>query len=431
MISDDLSGNPRRFVIFSVFYNARAYYPVLAILFLDLGLTLDQYVLLNLIWAATIFLFEVPSGALADVIGRRKLLVIATWLMVVEMLCLLFAPRGGGLLLFGWCIVNRVCSGLSEACASGADEALAYDSLPEANRADAWDQLFAKTMRWRSGGMVAAMILGGLIYQPGPLNRLLPAGFQISLDTAHRLPIALVLCQSIVCLVMALRMVEPPRPIAENSGLASALRSTIKLTLETALWVFRNPKTWVVVVVGLSIDSFVRNFATINSSYYRLIELPEWSYGFIGASISLLGWFVPSLARHLNARYGTLVCLEITAAAALLGMAALVPAWRGFGLLPVMFLLPLMGLLGFTISRALHRETDSSRRATVLSVKGLAFNLGYGVFSLGFARLLAGFPDQPAGSALRHALFWQVPSFAVLMLSLLTWARKTSRRVRA
>ena len=105
-------------MLFTVFYNARAYYPVLAILFLDLGLTLDQFVLLNLIWAATIFLFEVPSGALADTIGRKKLLVFAAGLMVVEMLCLLLAPRGGGALLVGLCVMNRICSGLSEACAS-------------------------------------------------------------------------------------------------------------------------------------------------------------------------------------------------------------------------------------------------------------------------------------------------------------------------
>src|SRR6478752_5505210 len=99
MIEPDLSGNPRRFVLFTVFYNARAYYPVLAVLFLDLGLTLDQFVLLNLIWAATIFLFEVPSGALADTVGRRKLLIFAASLMIMEMLCLLFAPHEGGIVL--------------------------------------------------------------------------------------------------------------------------------------------------------------------------------------------------------------------------------------------------------------------------------------------------------------------------------------------
>ena len=52
--------NPMRYVWFTTLYNARAYYPILAILFIDLGLTLDQYVLLNFVWAASIFLFEVP-----------------------------------------------------------------------------------------------------------------------------------------------------------------------------------------------------------------------------------------------------------------------------------------------------------------------------------------------------------------------------------
>ena len=81
-----------------------------------------------------------------------------------------------------------------------------------------------------------------------------------------------------------------------------------------------------------------------------------------------------------------------------------------------------LGFLGFTISRALHGEADSSRRATVLSVKGLAFNLGYGLFSFSFSRLLTNFPDQPVGAALRSALLWQVPAFALVIMALFAWA---------
>jgi MFS family permease len=415
----DLSGNPRRFILFTVFYNARAYYPVLAILFLDLGLTLDQFVLLNLIWAATIFLFEVPSGALADTIGRKKLLVAAAVLMVVEISCLLLAPRNGGALLLTLCVVNRICSGLSEACASGADEALAYDSLPENERAGAWDNLLATAMRWRSVGLIIAVVLGGLLYDPAPLNRLLPANLQLSSDIAQRLPVAIVLCQALVCLAISLRMVEPPRDAGHDVG--GTFKSAFKLTLKTARWVFTNPKTLVVVVIGLAIDSIVRNFATINSSYYRLIELPEWTYGFIGATLGLLGWFVPGIATRLNKRFSTLTNLGIAAGVALVGLTALIPAWPIYGVLPAMLLMTMMGYLGFTVSRALHAETDSSKRATVLSVKGLAFNLGYGLFSLGFSRLLAHFPDEPAGAALRSALTWQVPAFAAVALALFAW----------
>ena len=35
--------NPRLYVLFTLLYNARAYYPVLAIFFTDLGLTLDDF----------------------------------------------------------------------------------------------------------------------------------------------------------------------------------------------------------------------------------------------------------------------------------------------------------------------------------------------------------------------------------------------------
>jgi MFS family permease len=425
MTATDLSGNPRRFTVFTVFYNARAYYPVLAILFLDLGLTLDQFVLLNLIWAATILLFEVPSGAIADSLGRRNLLITAAGLMVAEMLCLLLAPRDGGALLVALCVLNRILSGLSEACASGADEALAYESLPENERVDAWDKLLATTMRWRSVGFVVAMILGGLIYDPTPLNHFLPAGLQLSHAIAHRLPVVLVLCQALVCLWVALRMVEPPRPATADA--TSTVQSAFKITLETARWVFTTRRVLVIMVIGLAIDSIVRNFATLTSSYYRIIALPEWSFGFIGASIGVLGWFVPSIAAKLNRRFGTLTNLAIAAVVSLCGLAALVPAWPIFGLLPAMLLMTTLGYLGFTVSRALHSAADSSKRATVLSVKGMMFNLGYGLFSFGFSRLLASFPAQPEGAALRSALLWQVPFFALVTLALFAWASRPSK----
>lgn len=419
MSAADLSGNPRRFVLFTVFYNARAYYPVLAILFLDLGLTLDQFVLLNMIWAATVFLFEVPSGALADTLGRRKLLVTSSILMVLEMTCLLLAPQNGGVLLFAVCVANRILSGMSEAFASGADEALAYDSLPETERETGWDKTLASAMRWRSVGFVIAMILGGILYDPAFLNRYLP--FQISANIAHRLPVAVVLIQAFICWVITIRMVEPPSAREENTS--SHCWSAVRLTLKTARWVFTTPHTLIIVTIGLSIDAISRNFATINSSYYRLIDLPEWSYGFIGASIGAAGWFVPAIAKKLNERFGTLTNLGIAAAVTFASLAAISQAWSFYGLIPALLLMTTFGYLTFTISRSLHRETDSSRRATVLSVKGLAFNLGYGLFSFLFSRLLTEFPDVPVGNALRHALLWQVPLFAVISMLLFAWAQ--------
>lgn len=422
MTALDTSGNPGRYVWFTTLYNARAYYPVLAVLFLDLGLTLDQYVMLNLVWAASIFLFEVPSGALADTIGRKNLLVFSAILMIMELSCLLFAPQNGGWLLVSLCVANRALSGISEAAASGADEALAYDSLPAENRDAAWDEVLAKAMRVRSIGFVLAMITGGLMYDPSIVNRILPDGMKLTTELSHRLPIAMVLFQGILCLCIALRMVEPKR--VRDGSVWDSCRKAISLTFHTARWVFTNPNTLVFVVIGLAIDSVVRNYATISSSYYRLIELPEWSFGFIGAGIGLAGYLVPAIASRLNQRYSTFTNLALIASLSVIGLTGLVPASSYWCLVPAMLLMMTMGYLGFTLSRALNKAADSSRRATVLSVKGLAFNLGYGSFSLGFSCLLASYAGGKGDDAFRHALAWQVPFYAIAVFCLLLWGRK-------
>ncbi|MCK4786025.1 MAG: MFS transporter, partial [Desulfobacteraceae bacterium] len=56
--------NIRLFIAFKVLFNSRFYYPVFTILFLDFGLTVAQFAILNAVWAATIVVAEVPSGAL-------------------------------------------------------------------------------------------------------------------------------------------------------------------------------------------------------------------------------------------------------------------------------------------------------------------------------------------------------------------------------
>ena len=63
-------------------------------MFLDFGLSIEDFALLNALWAASIVVFEVPSGALADKLGRRRLVVFSSWLMVIEMAILCFMPIG-------------------------------------------------------------------------------------------------------------------------------------------------------------------------------------------------------------------------------------------------------------------------------------------------------------------------------------------------
>ena len=78
--------------------------------------------------------------------------------MVVEMLALLLAPMDGSAWVFWLFVLNRIISGVAEAAASGADEALAYDSLKEAGMEKEWGKALEKAQRFTSLAFFFAMM---------------------------------------------------------------------------------------------------------------------------------------------------------------------------------------------------------------------------------------------------------------------------------
>lgn len=421
--------NRRRFIAFRALFNARFYYPVLAVLFLDLGVSATEYSLLNFVWAIVIVFAEVPSGALADHIGRRPLIVAAAVCMVLEMLVLLLAPLNGGLTLLLFCLVNRTLSGLAEALVSGADESLAYDSLAAESRSSEWPQVMARVMHWQSLGTVIAMLVGATVYDPQLMNKamaFLGSSVRLEQSLSLRLPILLNLISASVVLWLALGMREPPSgtitPQHEVS-IVSAWRGIV----EGGLWILRTPLALFAILGGVLIDSVIRVFLTFGSVYYRLIELPEASYGLIGAAMAGLGLLLSPIAQKLVLTGSLLRNFTTLALLTLIGLSgvALKITWWG-----VLFALPLaaaMALLGFIISNTLNTLVSSARRATVLSFKGLIFNLGYGFASLAFALGLrtmrgSGSSDQAFADTIEVLPLCLV--FALLLLALVFWRQR-------
>ncbi|MGD2187298.1 MAG: MFS transporter [Desulfobacterales bacterium] len=431
--------NIRLFIAFRVFFNCRFYYPVFTILFLDYGLTLEQFALLNAAWAATIVLLEVPSGALADTVGRRNLLVFTGILMVVEMTLLCFAPRGNPGLLFAIFLVNRVLSGAAEACASGADEAIAYDSLTEEGDITDWPRVLEKQMRIQSMAFIIAMSLGAAVYDPDLMQRLaggLGFSFQLNQDMTLRIPPLLTLLMAILTLFTALRMRETGRRnYRTHVDRGTSIAEAFKLTLTAARWILKTPFALVIILAGLLFDNCIRMIITLNSQYYRLIELPEAIFGLIGSGLSILGLVMPRLARSLVQKHSPGFNLGVMAGLTMIGLVGMTFFWPIMGLLPVIVLVGVIYLQNFFQSHYLNRITSSRQRATVLSFKGLSFNLAYGVVGVLYSLLLARLrlqvgaaqPDV-VGSHLENLVFiksiaWFPGYFLLTMLAVLVFAR--------
>lgn len=427
--------NVRLYLIFTVLYNARAYYPVLAVLFVDLGIRLEDYSRLNALWALTILLLEIPSGALADTIGRRKLVVFSAVLMVIEMGLLLTAPVHGGWVLLLMCVTNRILSGVSEAAASGADQSLAYDTLEAKGQSGSWaDKVLPVVMRARSAGFLVAMLCGGLLYDPRPLNALCSwVGIDVVLtaEQTMRLPIWLVFFQGLCCLVVALQM----REVGEKQPLKrGAFGEVWKLTVQTLRWSFTTRKVAIVIIGTVLIDAFIRNYATVTSEYYREIALPAWSWGFMGASAGILGMVTPTFARWLDRRFTPATSLTVVAVMAFVGLFGVGLTIPIYGFLPSVLCMTTFGLFGYISDNNLHKYADSSRRATVLSVKNMALNLGYGLASLIFAQavLYASRPglatandaSTEARSGFATVLGWQSWFLLAGTIIFYLWARR-------
>lgn len=419
-----LSRNIPIFIAFRVLFNARWYYPVLAVLFLDFGLSVEEYALLNVAWAAAIVGLEVPSGALADQFGRKRMVVFAAALMVVEMAVFAFAPRGNPTLLFALFLVNRMLSGAAEASASGADEALAYDSLVAEGRAGEWPHVLEHLMRWQSVAFFVTMMVGAAAYDAAFVQRIVDAvglPWKVTQEMAMRFPIYLTLANAVLALLATLSLREPQK---HGTAIVS-VATTWKVTFATGSWIAQTPLALGVILAGMSLDSIVRLFLTVASNYYRLIAVPEAAFGLIGSGFAVIGFLVPALARRLVVRWkitGNLVFVAALTLAGLAGAALVVPI---YGLLWLVPLGVAMSLTQFYVSHYLNKAvTDSGRRATVLSFRGLAFNLAYGGVGLLFAGLTHALgKNNPPDDVFVKALGW-LPWYFMATVAVLAVAWK-------
>lgn len=391
MTDKEVRANVRRFICFRMFFNARFYYPVFALFFLEHGLTWEEFGILNGIWAVSIIFLEVPSGALADTIGRKRLLVGAALCMVIEMLALLIAPMQGGSTVFVLFALNRIISGVAEAAVSGADEALAYDSLKEAGREQEWGEILEKAQRLTSLAFFFAMMTGSAFYDSSFVNHCLHlAGidYAFSASTLVKAPVVLTFLSSLIVLTAAMGMKEK-RGALKTSDFAETIRRSFRITISGGSWVWRTPLPFGILLASMTLDNVIRQFLTIASAYWSVIDLPLATFGLVASGMSLMGYFVPRIAKRMAehrtpAQNFFVLCVLLMIG--LLGISKAIPFW---GILPAVLLYATMQSMNYLSSRYLNEQAPSDRRATVLSFRGLSTNLSYGAVSLLYSSLIA------------------------------------------
>src|SRR3990167_11437658 len=113
--------NVYKVALINFFSSLYFYLPVLTIYYQRRGL---NFVQINSLWGiitATIFLAEIPTGVIADKIGRKKSVMMALFLQLIGEIAFIFAQN------YLHFILISVIAGLGFAFKSGCIQALVYE----------------------------------------------------------------------------------------------------------------------------------------------------------------------------------------------------------------------------------------------------------------------------------------------------------------
>jgi MFS family permease len=254
------------------FFSALYFYSHVGTLYLQTrGLNLAQVNALTAVIVATIFLAEVPTGVLADRIGPKWSIVLALVLQAIGEIWYVFAST------FPVFVVIAIIAGLGFAFASGATEALIYDSLPRDDRENRMQQAMGNVGSAYHLAFFLAPLVGGLLVSEYVLDRFL-------------LVIALTACSVLVALLISLTLQAPrsdtgatrPAPLAIlRAGLAEvrqqpALRHILLLTVFTT--------------------TFLGVLASLYQPYFVNLELSPF---LVGAGLSLGGLLAAVIQKNV------------------------------------------------------------------------------------------------------------------------------------
>ena len=397
-------------VLFLNWFAAALPLALIVLLLQSRGINLFQLGILMGAYSLTIVLLEVPTGGLADAIGRKRVTLLAYTVAALTNLLVLFAFS------FPLFLLAFVLNGVSRALSSGALDAWFVDALqtadPDGDIQPALAQAETVSLLALGGGT----LVGGLI--PQWFARL-PSG---PTDIFTPLTMTLVIALFVrILLLLALTIgIHEERPSSNKSGWRDGIQQ-VPTIMREAIQLTGSNRT-IFLLLG---TTFAGGFAIISLETFwqpffaqRLGGGAEYSFTF---GIIMMGYFLIGIVGNFLATYlSKLLRKQYVIVAALFQMAqgvllllltgttAVIPAIA-------LFWLTFMSLNGVHSPQAtlLNEEIPTERRSAMLSVQSLAGYAGSILGSVGLGYIAETFSIQTA---------WTITG-AVLLVSLILYLR--------
>lgn len=327
--------------------------PIIMLFYKDMGLSTEEAFRLKAIYSISIVVFEVPSGYLADILGRKVTLILGAILGTAGFA---FYAFGAGFWMF---VAAEMTLGIGQSFVSGADSAMLFDSLKADGRSEKY--LRYEGINYSVGNFSEALagLAGGALAE---ISLHLPFYFQTGI--------------AFIAIPAALTLVEPAVAIKrKRTGIGDILK-----VVHYAL-IKNNRLRWNLIYAS------ILGSCTLTMAWVYQLRLHEFGFtevliGGTATALNVLVGMVTLSSARLERKMGKKLTVIITSLLITGGFVA-----GGLSNHAALFLLVLSifymarGVATPVLKDYINQITPSEIRATVLSVRSLLIRAVFAVIA--------------------------------------------------
>ena len=325
--------------------------PIIVLFFQEHGLTLTEVMILQSIYSFSVALFEIPSGFIADIFGRKRTIVLSTIFTFIGFLGFSFF---GGFYAFA---IAQVLVGIGGSLMSGSDSAIIYDTLLETNSKTTYTKIEGKAYAIGNFSEAFAGILGGFL----------------AIGSIY-MPIYVQTFILFFSIPIAFTLIEP------NMRKENKLDRSFNAILEVVRFaIIDNKKLKWLIIYSSAMGVATLSMAWFAQPFFKAINTPLAYFGVLWAALNFSAGITSFNAHQLSYKYNVykvlfFISLSMTISFIMLGYNTSV-----FGLIFILFIYLLRGLVTPILRNAINENTSSNKRATVLSIRSLIIRVSFAI----------------------------------------------------
>ncbi|MDX9696707.1 MAG: MFS transporter [Bacteroidales bacterium] len=349
-MSNHLRSNIINLYLIKIAHWFMLFMPIVVLFYEDNGLEMRHVFILQAIYSVSIVVLEIPSGFLADAMGRKKTIIIGTVLGTLG-----FATYSFSYGFIGF-LIAEIILGIGQSLISGADSALLYDTLLESGKKEKYIKYEGRLISVGNFSEAIAGILGGLL---ATLSLRYPYYAQ-TLIAAIAVPASILL--------------------KEPDTHKKMLTISFKNILQVVKYALHDNKElkWNIIFSSV-IGASTLTMAWFVQPYFKLIALPLAFFGLMWTLLNLTVGFSSMFADKIENYFKfkkLLIGITIFIPAGFIFISQINTLW-GIAVLFIFYYI--RGIATPVLKDYINKLCDSDVRATVLSVRNFVIRIIFAI----------------------------------------------------